>query len=38
VGGLMSCGFNSVKMLRRGAEMLASVLRGAKPPEFELVT
>jgi putative ABC transport system substrate-binding protein len=32
-GGLMSYGFNFSKMWRRGAEMLASILRGAKPGE-----
>lgn len=44
-GGLMSYGFNFVKMWRRGAEMVVTVLRGAKPAgmpmeqpaEFELV-
>ena len=30
-GGLMSYGFNFSAMYRRGAEMLADVLRGAKP-------
>lgn len=30
-GGLMSYGFNFVSMWRRGAEMLAAVLRGTKP-------
>jgi putative ABC transport system substrate-binding protein len=32
-GGLMSYGFNFASMWRRGAEMMASVLRGAKPAE-----
>lgn len=32
-GGLMSYGFNFVSMWRRGAEMIAGVLRGAKPSE-----
>lgn len=32
-GGLMSYGFNFVGMWRRGAEMLAAILRGAKPAE-----
>lgn len=30
-GGLMSYGFNFTSMFRRGAEMVADVLRGAKP-------
>jgi putative ABC transport system substrate-binding protein len=33
LGGLMSYGFNFVSMWRRGAEMVAAVLRGAKPAE-----
>ena len=32
-GGLMSYGFNFASMWRRGAEMLASVMQGAKPGE-----
>jgi putative ABC transport system substrate-binding protein len=44
-GGLMSYGFDFTKMWRRGAEMLVSVLQGAKPggmpmeqpTEYELV-
>jgi putative ABC transport system substrate-binding protein len=35
-GGLMSYGFNFEKMWRRGAEMLASILRGAKPGEMPM--
>jgi len=33
-GGLMSYGFSFPKMWRRGAEMVAEVLRGAKPAEM----
>jgi putative ABC transport system substrate-binding protein len=44
-GGLMSYGFDFIGMWRRGAEMMASILRGAKaseipmeqPTNFELV-
>jgi putative ABC transport system substrate-binding protein len=32
-GGLMSYGFNFASMWRRGAEMLAGVMKGAKPGE-----
>jgi putative ABC transport system substrate-binding protein len=35
-GGLMSYGFNFAKMWRRGAEMLANVLRGAKPADMPM--
>ena len=35
-GGLMSYGFSFPKMWRRGAEMMASVLRGAKPGEIPM--
>ena len=35
-GGLMSYGFNFTKMWRRGAEMLANILRGAKPGEIPM--
>jgi putative ABC transport system substrate-binding protein len=35
-GGLMSYGFSFPKMWRRGAEMVASVLRGAKPAEIPM--
>ena len=35
-GGMMSYGFNFEKMWRRGAEMLASVLRGTKPAEIPM--
>jgi putative ABC transport system substrate-binding protein len=35
-GGLMSYGFDFVKMWRRGAEMLAHVLRGGKPSEMPM--
>lgn len=35
-GGLMSYGFNFPGMWRRGAEMLAGVLRGAKPAEMPM--
>jgi putative ABC transport system substrate-binding protein len=35
-GGLMSYGFNVPRMWRRGAEMLASVLRGAKPADMPM--
>jgi putative ABC transport system substrate-binding protein len=36
VGGLMSYGFSFPKMWRRGAEMMANVLRGAKPGEIPM--
>ena len=36
VGGLMSYGFNFPKMWRRGAEMVANILRGAKPGEIPM--
>jgi putative ABC transport system substrate-binding protein len=36
VGGLMSYGFSFPKMWRRGAEMLARVLHGAKPGEIPM--
>lgn len=35
-GGLMSYGFNFPSMWRRGAEILATVLRGAKPAEMPM--
>jgi putative ABC transport system substrate-binding protein len=35
-GGLMSYGFNFPKMWRRGADMLANVLRGAKPSDIPM--
>lgn len=35
-GGMMSYGFSFEKMWRRGAEMLANVLRGAKPAEIPM--
>ncbi len=35
-GGMMSYGFSFEKMWRRGAEMLASVLRGTKPAEIPM--
>ena len=35
-GGLMSYGFSFPKMWRRGAEILANVLRGAKPSEIPM--
>jgi putative ABC transport system substrate-binding protein len=35
-GGLMSYGFNFPKMWRRGAEMVANILRGAKPGEIPM--
>jgi len=36
LGGLVSYGFNFVSMWRRGAEMLAAVLRGAKPADMPM--
>ena len=35
-GGMMSYGFNFEKMWRRGAEVLANVLRGAQPAEIPM--
>ena len=35
-GGMLSYGFNFEKLWRRGAEMLANVLRGAKPTEIPM--
>ena len=35
-GALMSYGFSFPKMWRRGAEMMASILRGAKPGEIPM--
>ena len=36
VGGLMSYGFNFPGMWRRGAEMVATILRGAKPGDIPM--
>ena len=36
VGGLMSYGFNFTGMWRRGAEMVANILRGAKPGDIPM--
>jgi len=36
LGGLMSYGFNFISMWRRGAEMAAAVLRGAKPADMPM--
>ena len=35
-GGLMSYGFNFPTMFRRGADMVANILRGAKPGEIPM--
>ena len=35
-GGLMSYGFNFTGMFRRGAEMVANILRGAKPGDIPM--
>ena len=35
-GGLMSYGFNFSEMWRRGAEMVANILRGAKPGDIPM--
>ena len=35
-GGLMSYGFNFSTMYRRGADMVASILRGAKAREIPM--
>ena len=37
-GGLMSYGFNFQSMWRRGAEMVAAILRGAKAAETPMET
>ena len=36
VGGLMSYGFSFLAMYRRGAEIVAEVLRGAKPANIPM--